>query len=151
MLELCKKSIDKSEIYKKLKVDKIKSVEFIRIKDNELLFVEAKTTFPNPNKSEENFKSEIEDICDKFIHSLNLFSSVKVGVTEELFPRDFIMPEKSSLVFVLVIKNHQLGWCNEIYRKLIDSLPSYLKKIWRPEVYVINHETAIKRNLASVS
>ena len=115
------------------------------------MFIEAKTTFPNPNNpSAENlakFQTGIDDICNKFIHSLNIFASVKVGVAENAFGDDFIMLEKVSLVFILVIKNHELQWCKKIKDKLIATLPSYLKKIWRPTVYVINHETASKRGL----
>ena len=143
--------IEKSNLYTDLGSG-IKSVEFVRAKDNKLLFVEAKTTFPNPNNpSEENLKrfySAIEEINDKFIHSLNLFSSVKVGVAENVFPTDFILPERFPLLFILVIKNHKPEWCRKIKLKIETSFPSYLKKIWKPTVYVINYEDAIKRNLA---
>jgi len=131
----------------------IKSVEFIRAKGDKLLFVEAKTTFPNPdNPSAENyirFQEEITDICDKFIHSLNLYASVKIGVNEEAFANDFVPPEMISLVLILVVKNHEPSWCRKIQPKLISALPSYLKKIWKPEVLVMNHETAIKQNLTT--
>jgi hypothetical protein len=142
--------IEKSGLYTKLG-DGIRSVEFIRVKDEKLLFVEAKTTFPNPeNPSLENyekFQSEINDICDKFIHSLNLYSSIKVGVNEENFADSFVSTEKVFLIFILVVKNHKPEWCRKIEPKIIAALPQYLKKIWEPKVYVINHETAIKRNL----
>ena len=132
----------------------VKSVEFIRVMNDKLLFVEAKTTFPNPdNPSAENyerFQAEINDICDKFIHSLNLYSAIEVGVKEEIFTNDFLLPEKVSLIFILVVKNHELSWCRKIKPKFISTLPSYLKKVWEPEVYVINHKTAIKENLAVV-
>lgn len=142
--------IEKSAIYTNIG-EGIKSVEFIRAKEDKLLFVEAKTTLPNPdNPSAENYKrfqEEINDICDKFIHSLNLYASVIIGVNEETFANDFAPPETISLVFMLVVKNHESSWCKKIKSKLISMLPSYLKKIWKPEVYVLNHETAIKQNL----
>jgi hypothetical protein len=61
--------IEKSNIYTKLK-DSIKTVEFIRAKGDNLLFVEAKSSFPNPNNPESytKFQSEIDDICDKFVY-----------------------------------------------------------------------------------
>jgi hypothetical protein len=130
----------------------IKSVEFIRIKDKNLLFVEAKTTFPNPdNPSHENllrYEEEIMDICDKFIHSLNLYSSVKVGTAEEELPSVFNTQDKIQLVFILVIRNHELKWCRPVKTKLMQTLPSYLKAIWKFNVYVINHDAAIKRQIA---
>ena len=145
--------IEKSPLYTDLG-DGIRSVEFIRAKDDNVIFVEAKTTFPNPNNpSAENyvkFQSEINEICEKFIHSLNLFSSVKVGVRDAQLPPDFSPPDKVTLVFVLVVKTHELGWCRNIEAALIKVLPSYLHRIWKPTVRVINHKAAIKFNLAVV-
>jgi len=132
----------------------IRSVEFVRVKEDKLLFVEAKTTFPNPdNPSKENpdrFQSEIKDICDKFIHSLNLFSSVNVGVAEYAFPDDFALPDKVSLVFLLVVKTHESKWCIPVAKALTETLPPYLKKIWKPTVLVINHEDATKQKLTRI-
>ena len=142
--------IEKSSLYKKLG-NGVKSVEFIRIKGDSLLFIEAKTTYPNPNNpSAENltkFHMAIEDTCEKFLHSLNLFSSVKVGVAEFVLSDDFFALKSASLVFILVVKNHELRWCNRIRTSILNSLPLYLKNIWKPIVYVINHEAAAKRNL----
>ena len=143
--------IENSTIYKKISSYKIRSVEFIRIMNNELLFIEAKTTFPNPeNPSEENkikFQNEIGEICEKYIHSLNLFSSIELGVDEEEYKNDFSIPVKGTLVFLLVVKNHKIEWCVEIKRKLEQELPHYLKRIWKPKVFVINHTTAIQLGL----
>jgi len=142
--------IEKSKVYTNIG-EGVRSVEFVRVKDDKLLFVEAKTTFPNPdNPSEENlarFESEIKEISDKFIHSLNLFSSVEVGVAENALPNDFVLPEKVSLVFLLVIKKHEPEWCKNIVRALTAVLPLYLNSIWKPEVYVINQEIAAELNL----
>ena len=143
--------IEKSTLYTSLG-EGIKSVEFIRIKEDNLLFIEARKSFPDPNNPESGnltkFHSQVEDVCDKFIHSLNLFSSVKVRVAEYTLPTDFILPKKTSLVFTLVLKNHDLRGCKRIKAKISSSLPPYLKEIWKPKVFVINHQTAIKRNLA---
>jgi len=142
--------IEKSLLYTNLG-DGVRSVEFVRGKANNLLFIEAKTTFPSPdNPSTENFvkfQTQIDEICDKFIHSLNLFSSVKIGVAEDELSNDLILPEKISLVFILVIKNHEFKWCKPIREKLMTTLPLYLKKIWKPEIYVINKDVAAKYSL----
>ena len=142
--------IEKSAVYLNIG-EGIKSVEFIRVINEKLVFVEAETTFPNPDnpslENNEKFQNEIDDICDKFIHSLNLFSAIEIGIKEEIFAEDFILQKKITIVLILVLRNHKLKWCKKIKPKLISSLPSYLKKIWAPEVYVINHETAKKRNL----
>jgi hypothetical protein len=118
----------------------IKSVEFIRKKNDMLLFVEAKTTFPHPESAEtpERFDEEIGDICDKFIHSLNLYSSIKIGVTENYLPDVFDSLEKISLMLVLVVRNHKDVWCKPIKSGLEQRLPYYFRKIWKPTVLVLN-------------
>ena len=142
--------LEEEDVYKNIG-DKIRSVEFIRVKEDMLLFVEAKTSFPNPNSpnvnNKERFQSEINQICEKFIHSLNLFSSIEIGVSKKNYPDDFIKPKKVSIVFLLVIKNHEINWCRPIVNKINVELPSYLKKIWKPIVYVINQQKAIEQGI----
>jgi len=143
--------IEKSSLYSELG-EGIKSVEFIRVKDGALLFLESKETFPNPKSAAKGnlkrFNTQSEDICDKFIHSLNLFSSVRVNVADYKLPTDFILPDIVALALVLVVKNHDNKGCKEIKTKLIELMPTYLLEIWKPSIYVINHGTAIRRNLA---
>ena len=142
--------IEKSELYLGLG-EGIKSIEFIRIKERKLLFIEAKTTFPNPyNPNEENlvrYNTEIDDIRDKFIHSLNMLSSIEIGVAQSEFDVGFALPEKVTLEFYLVIRNHESEWCKDIEKALMAAFPAYIKKIWKPVIYVINREIAVKREL----
>jgi len=142
--------IENSTIYKDLG-EGVKSVEFVRIVGDMLLFVEAKTTFPNPNNPSEDepnrFQDEVEDICEKFIHSLNLFLSVEVGVTDDVSASEINKPETVTLVLVLVIKKHELGWCKPVKFELKRTLPSYFTKIWKPNILVINHEEAVNLDL----
>jgi len=142
--------IEKSDIYAKLK-DSIKTVELIRAKDNKLLFMEAKSSFPNPTnpESSEKFQSEIDDICDKYIHSLNLYASIAIGVNEQL-PLDFIKPIINvSLQFVLIFNNFEQKWCIPIEKALTNQLrkSECIAKIWKPTVFVINYKTAAEQNL----
>jgi hypothetical protein len=139
--------IEESPLYMSLKAKGIRSIEFVRNIGSELLFVEAKTSFVNPNNPDVDnyakFLNEIEEICEKFVHSLNIYSSIMVGISEKALPEDFNPPLSTSLVFVLVIRNHQLEWCKPVYAKIIATLPRHIKDIWKPEVRVINHEKAI--------
>jgi len=141
--------IEKSDIYAKLK-ESIKTVEFIRAKDENLLFMEAKSSFPNPNNSESSikFQSEIDDIGNKFVHSLNLYASIAIGVNGQL-PPDFKPAIKVSLKFILIFNNFEQKWCIPIRNALTNkfSQSKCMAKIWKPTVFVINHETAIKQNL----
>lgn len=140
--------IEKSDIYTKLK-DSIKTVEFIRAKDDKLLFVEAKSSFPNPGNpaSSANFQSAIDDICDKFIHSLNLYASIAIGVTGQL-PPDFKPAIKVSIEFILIFNNFEQRWCIPIEKALTNQLrkSECIAKIWKPTVFVINREMATKQN-----
>ena len=141
--------IEKSDIYTKLN-ESIKTVEFIRAKDDKLLFVEAKSSFPNPNnpKSFVNFQSETDDICDKFVHSLNLYASILVGVNEQLMS-DFNSADRVYLDFVLVLNNFEKSWCVRIKDAITNQLrkSKCMAKIWKPEVSVINCEMAQRLNL----
>ena len=87
--------IEKADVYKNIG-EGVRSVEFIRAKNDMLLFVEAKLSFPNPNNPDTDnkakFQKEIDEICEKFIHSLNLFSSIEVGVSEADYSSDFLKP-----------------------------------------------------------
>ena len=145
--------IEKSDIYTKLN-ESIKTVEFIRAKDDKLLFVEAKSSFPNPNnpKSFVNFQSETDDICDKFVHSLNLYASIAIGVNGQL-PPDFKPAIKVSLKFILIFNNFEQKWCIPIRNALTNkfSKSECMAKIWKPTVFVMNHETATKQNLISIN
>jgi hypothetical protein len=152
--------IEKSLMYERLG-DGVKSVEFVRAKGNKLLFVEAKSSFPNPNNPTPNpakkkngtgaelFRAEVSDVCDKFTHSLNLYSAIAVGVTEGGFPAGFKSADKVSLVFVMVIKGFEKTWCDEFPKALTIQIRNTvcMSKIWKPEIVVMNDETAIKHKI----
>jgi hypothetical protein len=142
--------IEKSSLYIQIGSG-VRSVEFVRAKGDKLLFVEAKSSFANPNNPDANnyakFQSAVEEICEKFLHSLNMYASVKVGTAKVPFPDCFQPPATVKLTFVLVVKEHEHEWCTQISESLQEALPIYLKKIWRPAVYVINQETAKKWHL----
>ncbi|MDH8701940.1 hypothetical protein M2138_001292 [Dysgonomonadaceae bacterium PH5-43] len=140
--------IENSVSYATLK-ESIKTVEFIRAKDDKLLFMEAKSSFPNPNNpvSTAKFQSAVDDICNKFIHSLNLYASIAIGVNGE-FPPDFNPAIKVSLKFILIINNFEQKWCIPIEKALINQLrkSECIAKIWKPTVFVMNHKIASKQN-----
>ena len=108
---------------------------------------------PNPVKGNktgsELFQEEIDDICDKFIHSLNLYAAIDVGVVESGFPPEYKPSDQVSIVFVLVINGFEKAWCNNVEIELVNKLrkSSYIQRIWKPKVHVINHESAFQRKL----
>jgi hypothetical protein len=130
----------------------IKSVEFVRMINDRIMFLEAKTTFPNPERTDTNrFDEEVNDICEKFIHSITLYSSIVLGVNYDELSDAFTVESKKSIWFVLVIRNHELAWCRYIQTKIRSSLPEYLQRIWSPQVFVINKKGAMKYNLVKLS
>jgi hypothetical protein len=148
--------IENSDTYKTLRGKGIKTVEFVRALNNEkLAFIEAKKSFANPENplpgNLAKFESEAGEICEKFLHSLNLFASVKIGVYKETLPEIAQNEKTTSLVFVLVVKYHNCKGCKMIETKIEKLLPAYLKAIWKPEIRVVNYQKAITLNLAVMS
>jgi hypothetical protein len=146
--------IEKSQHYTRLGGN-VKSVEFVRAKGGKLIFVEAKSSFPKPNDTDNEksarFREEVVEMCDKFIHSLNLYASIEVGVTDSGFPADFKPADKVSLVFILVINDFKNLWCDPIEKALRNKVrqSQYMANIWKPEIFVINDKTAAKRKLTT--
>jgi hypothetical protein len=145
--------IEDSETYKALKREGVKTVEFVRALSGErLAFVEAKKSFANPDNplpgNLAKFESEAGEICEKFLHSLNLLASIKIGVHRETLPEIARNDTTMSLIFVLVVKDHDSKGCKMIETKIKKLLPSYLKTIWKPEICVVNHQRAVTLNLA---
>jgi hypothetical protein len=151
--------IEKSLQYTKLG-DSVKMVEFVRTMGDKLLFVEAKSSFPNPHNLEPNeakgnktgeeiFREEVADICDKFTHALNLYSAIHVGATKDGFPADYKPALKVSLMFILVIRGFERSWCDEIVMAVKEKVRKSVSiaKIWKPEILVMNDEIAANRNI----
>jgi hypothetical protein len=127
---------------------RIRSVEFVRIVEDKLFFVEAKTTIAHPDNSPESYEAEIGNISEKFVHSLSLLSAIEFGIVEEAMPEVFETLDIASLVFCVVVRNHEPEWCRRIKRRLEEVLPLYIRKIWQPTLYVMNYETAKRYHLA---
>lgn len=144
--------IEESPQYSQLK-GAVRSVEFVRAMEDKLIFVEARSSFPKRGEADEkmsdSFQEEVSEICEKFVHSLNLYSSIDMGIAEEGFPVGFNSADKVSLVFVLVINGFEHDWCNPITQALENNLRKSrcIAHIWKPEIFVINDKTAVKRKL----
>lgn len=143
--------IEKSKLHKNVG-NGVKVVEFILIKDeNNLTFIEAKSSSPSPiSGNEENFDKYINDICDKFMHSLNLYQSAifKRNNGHEEISENFRLLNNASIKFkfILVITYHKKEWIPPILDALKRKLIPY-NKIWKSEVIVINGEDAKKFGL----
>jgi len=54
---------------------------------------------------------------------------------------------------VLVIREHEMKWCRLVKKKLVLLLnkSTYFRKIWRPEVLVINYTVAVDFGLVETN
>ena len=122
----------------------VQTVEFIIYTGTQLRLVEAKTTIRESN---------IEDICNKFIHSLDLFFAIMLGRKEDTFSE---IPDKIktvdikhiNIVLLLVIKEcHKKNDLTPITEKLNRNLKRH-RKTWNLEAKAIDHKTAVDWKLA---
>lgn len=143
--------IEKSKLHNKIGSG-IKVVEFILLRnENELDFIEAKSSSPRPTRQNIiRFNEFIKEISDKFIHSFNLFYSAILKrnkdyaeINDNFFQLD---NSKVKLKFILVIKGHEIEWLLPISDALKRYL-SYQNTIWKSEVIVMNDKIANKYNL----
>lgn len=129
----------------------IKTVEFIvSLKDNELSFIEAKSSSPRPTKeNEEKFDKFIAEISEKFLHSFNLYMSaiMKRNTHDEIKRRFFEMDNSVvKFKFILIIKGHSIEWLAPLKDALERSL-LYHNRIWKSNIILMNDELARAYNL----
>lgn len=122
-------------------------------KTKSLSFVEAKSSSPKPEPANNtNFDEFIEEIRNKFLHSLNLYYAAILRRHEKIadIPTDFqnLNNEDISIKLVLVIKGHQFAWLAPIREALCRALIPY-ESIWHFDIAVINDEMALKYGLIS--
>jgi len=127
----------------------LRTVEFVlRHRDNEILLVEAKSSSPKPGNLEK-FDDFIEEIRDKFIHTLDLYFSIIVNrQTADEMPAGFKTADYSSvkIILLLVINGHQIKWLPPIKDALKARLKRHIKT-WLLDVVVLNHEQAFSHGL----
>jgi hypothetical protein len=145
--------IEESETYKQIRSEGIKTVEFVRLRKNKLMFIEAKETFAQEDQlnREYDFQTESQNVADKFAHSLNLLSSIALNVKEGDISAVASQSVKPKLVFfILVIQRSEKAECMKIRDKIMQILNDSLeiRKIWQPTVLVYNYEGALKKKLA---
>lgn len=149
--------IEKSEPYASLRGKGIAVVECLTLKALKkgvcVLFIEAKTSAPNPKNHEGMaFKQFIDEIAKKFLDSLLICSAIHSGV--QAVEGNVVLGTKlqrclyscPKIQFILIIKNHQEEWCNSVQDALQKRLHALLK-IWKAEVIVINEVQALKYHL----
>jgi hypothetical protein len=129
------------------KFDGIRTVEFVRVIDNKYVFIEAKKSIAKfENKLD--FNKNIEEITGKFIHSLYVLSSVKLGINETSF--DISNFNGKKIKFILVINAEWAKNINniaDILDNIRQKIPNYINKIFKPEILVYNKDIACRLKL----
>jgi hypothetical protein len=117
----------------------VKTVEFVRNIDARLWFFEAKSNKDFVGK----FNERKREICDKFLHSLNLYCAVRLGLIADRLP-DFA--KLRGVVFTLIINDCEPDDCHKIQEVLRTMLNPYLR-IWKANISVFNHDVAKQKHL----
>ncbi len=145
--------IEESEQYKKkLRQQRVRCCEFILLRSNKLLFIEAKKSYPDPIngiiKDENQYNTEIKEIVEKMRHSLDLYANILLnrysqdGVSEEMKNT-----ENLTIRLVLVIKNADKSWIIPLQEKFRKELYPEMH-IWKIQDFIIlNEEQARKKRL----
>lgn len=148
--------IEKSEIYSKLKSESVKATEFILLRKNKILLIEAKTSTPNfemcknSDKKSKKYIDFINDITKKFSDSIDIYSSLLLNyIHSNDFPKSFNKTRSAEIVLVLVIKKAFPTSLEHYKEKLEKELKSKMK-IWNiKRLLVISEEKAREKNLVT--
>jgi hypothetical protein len=145
--------IEESETYKRISSKGIKTVEYVRLQENKLMFIEAKETFAREGQlnRDHDFQKESQNVADKFVHSLNLLSSIALNIKKDDISSVTNQTVKPKLVFfILVIHRSEIAECKKIRKEITQILNENLeiRKIWQPTVLVLNYDQALKKVLA---
>ncbi len=144
--------IEKSPFY--TRKTNLSSVECLYSAEEELLWIEAKSSFPR-EENDEDFHKNLDEISNKFIHSFELFSSHFVGVNQlpaDTPPRflNYDFSNKKPIKFVLIINckkikpadiPNMITTINNQFLKIF----KWHKSIWNTDFITLDHKTAIER------
>lgn len=145
---LCEKYINS------IKINNLKSVEFITIHNNKILLVEAKKTAPFPKNIEtetSGYKKYINDISQKAKDSFSIFSSIimnlrDINICSKLRNADY---RNIEFRLIVIIKNHEKEWCEQVQNALENNL-RHFAKVWNWGSYpvmVLNEQMACDKGL----
>lgn len=151
--------IEESNVYKSIGTS-VKTVEFIAIKDDDIILLEAKMGCPQPCKDEQedkrlNFEQFYNDIAEKFIDSfhvylssiLNKHDSMEIG--ENLKNLDLVKSKNFKFVLVLTSDEIQEDWLRDPKLELDMRLKKY-RQIWNVKIIVLNKILAIEKGIAII-
>lgn len=139
--------IEKSALLSKVH---LKATECVVSKNGKLVFVEAKCSTPRP-QSEEQFEQFMNDIADKFVHSILFYNAVMLRHQEELLPANIrnVDLHTAQYSFVLIVHGHKIEWLPPLMDELKSKMSDMLR-LWNisdTTVKVINDQMALDGKL----
>ena len=122
----------------------IKICEFLLSTGNKIVFVEAKTNFPN-HLNVKDYECFIGEVVQKMSNSLSLYGNILLGrysddgVPENLSVKAFL---KKQIIFLLLVKEAKEEWLINV-RDDLNSRMNDIMRIWKIQrIMVLNEEMA---------
>ena len=144
--------IEQSDLFQRM--NHIRTVEFITLTPkDDLLFVEAKTSFPNAENKEasilnnEKYEAYFKELTEKFSDSLNVYITAALNRTSDSSIGSTIKAKKeyksTKIKFILVVKNAKEEWLPLPKAELEERLLK-MRVIWDVDIVVLNEDMARK-------
>lgn len=145
--------VEKSPCVTSLKGIKVCEFAWRSVKENQLVFIEAKSSVPHPSKSPIEYEEYFNDMLEKFDNSLQLLLVGCVHkntmLASELAPGvSGVNWNRTKILFYLVIPQAPIGVLEGLTSKLRRSLRRQLK-IWEAEAFVINEQLVKRKGLVA--
>lgn len=150
--------VETSEIFNKIKAKGVKICEYVELKGNKIIFVEAKTSAPNPQSNaadgNEKFENYIQSICAKFVNAATILVAGvfkrRVDIRSDI-PKTYTASKLQQWEYrcLLVIKGHRREWLPPVQDALNREFSrNPFWNIWSNfSVQVINEEIARNRGI----
>lgn len=150
--------IEKSSLFSqegdgKNKVTGYSTCECIVKIEDEVVFIEAKTSFADPASDEgKTFCKRIEEIDSKFRDTMSVFHAARLRhPQEQKFGSELwnTKLEKATYELILIIRNHDKEWLQPVSDSLKSRLKPFLR-LWRiadTNIKVYNEQLARKHNI----
>lgn len=122
----------------------------------QILLIEAKSSFSNPQNNKEHFSNNVSDITEKFINSLLLYYGLLLKRPYKTFselPENLqlstFVTKRHRIIPVLIINNFEKEWLPPVKEALNNKIKQYSfsKILLLEDTQVLTKEMAIKLNI----
>lgn len=122
---------------------------------NRLVFIEAKSSIPDPHKSPERFEAYFSDMLEKFDNALQMLVAGALIRSEELSDQleagiAQVNWSQATILFYLVIPEAPLEVLGSLTEKLRKVMHRQIS-VWRANAFVINRHLAYRKGIATAN